>query len=397
MKRHVVLAWELGAALGHVMGLRPLITGFLAKNIGVSIVGRNLASIQQVLGDLDVSYYQSPVFLSERHEHLKVTHSYSDIIHDLGYQADHSLLGLVKGWCNLFALIKPDLIICDHSPTALLASKCLDLRTCTFGNGFFLPPDTQLPVLFKTSDVSIKKEVNKRYNHVMDNINGVLKKWGKEPIDVLFDIFRSSKHFLCTFTEIDHYERKPNTLYYGPRNTVDKGRVVRLKPSEQVAFAYLQPHTSLLMPVIQSLAKLPIKSVLYIPKLPSETEKQIRAYKNIEVYPEPINISRIFEHTVLLINNASHGLVGEALLWGKPSIVLPTQLEQNLLAKKVSAQKLSIALNAESKIDTCAAIQFALNNQDLKSRLEAVKEKYTNYTHQRAFSDILTECLSLID
>lgn len=394
MKKHVVLAWELGAALGHVMGFRPLVVGFLARNYHVTIVGRNLSSIQQIFSDLDVAYYQSPIFLSERHEHLKVTHCYSDIIHDLGYQSEHSLLGLVKGWCNLFELIKPDLVICDHSPTALLASMCIGLKTCTFGNGFFVPPDSPQPIMFKAVDELIKKQVNKRYCKVIDNINSVLKRYKQKPIEILFDLFRSSEHFLCTFTEIDHYERQTNTLYYGPRNTIDKGKVIRLKPSQEVAFAYLQPHTSLLLPMIQSLSKMPIKSVLYIPKLPLETEKQLRKYKSIQIHQEPINISKIFEHTVLFINNASHGLVGEALLWGIPNIVLPTQLEQNILAKKVSTQKLSIALNADSTLNPDAAINFAINNAPLANRLRAIKHKYANYRHETAISNILEKCIN---
>ena len=76
MKKHVVIAWELGAALGHVMGLRALAIGLLAQNMKVSIVGRNLASVQQVLSELDVTFYQSPISLSERRERLKATFSF---------------------------------------------------------------------------------------------------------------------------------------------------------------------------------------------------------------------------------------------------------------------------------------------------------------------------------
>ena len=396
MKKHVVIAWELGAALGHVMGFRALATGLLAQNINVSIVGRNLASVQQVLSDLDITYYQSPISLTERHQRLKATYSYSDIIYDLGYESDQSLLGLAKGWSNLFDLIKPDMVICDHSPTALLVCKCLDIPSCTFGNGFFLPPDSNGPVLFQSTDTSITQGVNQRYLAVIESINLVLKEYGKDSIQELYDLFRPSTHFLCTFTEIDHYQRTGDKQYYGPRNTTDAGISVKLKPSQKVVFAYLQPRTRLLEPVINSLTKLSINSVLYIPKLPGELASKLRKSKNIQLYDRPVNISQIFAHTALLINNASHGLVGEAMLWGKPNVLLPSQLEQNLLAQKTSKQKLSIALNADSKIDIDSAIQFALNNKELAERLKGIKQKYSHYRHEEAMASIIEQCLRLL-
>lgn len=396
MKKHVVIAWELGAALGHVMGFRTLVIGLLANDIKVSIVGRNLASVQEVLSDINITYYQSPISLLEKRERLKVTYSYSDIIYDLGYQSDQSLLGLVKGWGNLFDLIKPDLVICDHSPTALLVCKCLDIKSSTYGNGFFVPPDTAAPVLFQATDSSIKQDVTTRYCKVIENINIILKQYKRQPIDILYDLFRNSTHFLCTFSEIDHYQRTTETAYYGPRNTINKGLVIRLKPSQNVVFVYVQPSTRLLDPLIKSLIKLPMQSVLYIPKIRRESVFSIQQSKNITLCDTPVNISKIFEHTALIINNGSHGLVGEALLWGKPNILLPGQLEQNILAKKTSAQKLSIALNADSRIDTDSAIHFALNNKELAKRLAAVKQKYQKYSHQEAIDDVVAQCLCLL-
>ncbi|MCB5228206.1 hypothetical protein JAO78_015455 [Alishewanella sp. 16-MA] len=396
MKKHIVIAWELGAALGHVMGFRALAIGLLAQNMKVSIVGRNLASVQQVLSELDVTFYQSPISLSERRERLTATYSYSDIIHDLGYESDQSLLGLTKGWSNLFELIKPDLVICDHSPTALLVCKCLDIQSCTFGNGFFLPPDTKGPVLFQQTDAITTQDVNQRYLTVVENINLVLKAYGRNSINVLYDLFRDSTHFLCTFSEIDHYQRSGDSEYYGPRNTTNTGITVPLKPSQKVVFAYLQPRTQLLVPLIKSLAKLSIKSVLFIPKAPAELASSIQESTNIELYDRPVNISKIFEQTALLINNASHGLVGEAILHGKPNLLLPYQLEQNILARKTSSQKLSIALNADSKIDIDSAIHFALNNKDLADRLNRVKQKYSHYLHEEAIASILDQCSRLL-
>jgi UDP:flavonoid glycosyltransferase YjiC (YdhE family) len=396
MKKHILLAWELGAALGHVMGFRHLIEGFLEKGCKVTVVARNLVSVEEVLRDLDISYYQSPIFLTEKRDRLPATHSYSDIIYDLGYASQDALTGLVNGWKNLFILLKPDLVVCDHSPSALITARCLDIKVCTFGTGFFIPPDTQGPILFQEIDPILKKQVLVRYKKVVSNINFILKKHAKSTMKDIYDIFRDIHHFICTFAETDHYERAQETQYYGPRTTTNQGRVFSFKPSEKVAFAYMQPHTKGLIPALEAMASLPIQSILYIPAASQEIVTLVKNYKNLRLSDKPVNISRIFEHTALLLNNASHGLINEALLKGIPSVLLPTQLEQNILAKKLSAQKLAIALNEKSNINIKAAINFGLTNRTLSERLAQYKHKYAGYSQAKAIRQIIDESLGLI-
>jgi hypothetical protein len=171
------------------------------------------------LQDVDITYYQSPISLSEMKDRLSVTHSYSDIIFGLGYDSVDALAALVTGWRNLFTLIKPDLVMCDHSPTALLSSHCMGIKTCTFGNGFFVSPDTQQPVLFQDTDQASVKAVLSRYKLVLNSINGVLTRHKRDEITTLYDVFRHATHFLCTSRETDHYQREPETRYHGPRST----------------------------------------------------------------------------------------------------------------------------------------------------------------------------------
>ena len=396
VKKHIVLAWELGAALGHVMGFRGLVTGFLSQGCTVSIVGRNLCSVEKIFSDLDITYYQSPVFLAEKKERLPATHSYSDIIYDLGYESEGSLMGLVKGWNHLFSLIKPDLIICDHSPTALLSSACLDIPSCTFGNGFFIPPDSELPVLFQKTDKTIQKQVLARYKLVLKSINKVLDSHSKKAISSLYDLFRPATHFLCTFAETDHYSRAHDTVYYGPRSTTNQGRVYTFAPQEKVIFAYLQPYTAKLIPLLSALAKLPMRSILYIPRPTDDVLRLINTHKNLSLTNEHVNVESMFTNTMLLVSNGSHGLVNEALVRGIPAVLFPTQLEQNILAKKLSDQKLALAINNTANTTNIeAAINFALTNKALRQRLCEFTQKYADHTQVKSLDQIISICMSM--
>lgn len=394
MSKHIVLTWELGAALGHVMGFRNLVIAFLAKDYKVSIVGRNLPSVDLVFHDLDISYYQSPLFSAPKMQSLAATHSYSDIIYDLGYSSEQSLTGLVNGWLNLFQLLKPDLLICDHSPSALVAAACLNIRAATFGNGFFVPPDSDYPVLFQDVDKVTSKQVFARYKRVLQSINKVLSLHKAKPISRLYDVFRPATHFLCTFAETDHYERSSDTIYYGPRSSTDQGRKFSFSTNEKVVFVYLQAYTPQIIPLIKALAKLTIRSILYIPNAAEDIQTRVKQHTNITLSHEAVHIDSMFEHTALLVSNGSHGLVSEGLLRAIPSLLLPTQLEQNILAKKLSTQKLALAMNDKTKVNIDAALQFALTNNTLHERLAQFKQKYADYKQADSITKIVNGCIA---
>lgn len=84
---------------------------------------------------------QAPLYSREVANKVDLTLTYADIIYNLGYAREQDLMSLSKAWINLFTLIKPDLIIADHSPTAVLAARCLDIKSSTYGTGFFIPPN----------------------------------------------------------------------------------------------------------------------------------------------------------------------------------------------------------------------------------------------------------------
>ncbi len=67
--------------------------------------------------------------------------------------------------------------------------------------------------------------------------------------------------------------------------------------------------------------------------------------KNVRFSSDPVQLKGIENRADLVICHAGHGTVAASLLMGIPLLLLPTQLEQLLLANKLSALKLSAVID----------------------------------------------------
>src|SRR6185369_2025198 len=96
-----------------------------------------------------------------------------------------------SAWRNLIRSVGPDLIVCDYSPTALLAARDFpEVRRAVIGSGFCVPPDdagdggtrrpwAPLRPALLAADPTRARVVEAE---ILDRVNWVLGGWGREPI-----------------------------------------------------------------------------------------------------------------------------------------------------------------------------------------------------------------------
>lgn len=101
---------------------------------------RNLAGAASVFGRAGVSFLPAP-FKSSGRAYFRPTLNFAHILANVGWGDFAELFGLACAWRNVIRLVRPDLMVCDHSPTALLASRGLGVRRVVIGSGFLCPPD----------------------------------------------------------------------------------------------------------------------------------------------------------------------------------------------------------------------------------------------------------------
>ena len=123
----VLIAWELGDGLGHLMQLAPIVRGLAARGHTVFAALRHLGRAEAMFGRgvslLAAPWAQTPV---ERQVLPPVT--VAQVLNNMGWHdADH-LRSLCGAWRSLYALVRPDVVVFDHAPTAMLASRGLAMK-----------------------------------------------------------------------------------------------------------------------------------------------------------------------------------------------------------------------------------------------------------------------------
>ena len=132
----IAFAWELGGELGHAISCSELARSLTARGHQVAFVFRELHNLRFLPNPIDgIEVFQAPVVpLEGLGESPPAT--FADILRGCGYR-DPAVLGrLVAGWREIFARWKPDLVVEDFAPTALLAARIDGLRRVRYGNGF---------------------------------------------------------------------------------------------------------------------------------------------------------------------------------------------------------------------------------------------------------------------
>ena len=135
---HYLLAWELGGALGHLAALRTLATPLLARGHRITLALSDLSRATEFFAGLTA--VPAPI-TKQLGNAIAEPSTFADILSIAGWSDTATLRELSADWRKLFALYRPDVVVGNFAPTALLAAQGLDCRSVVFGTGFYAPPD----------------------------------------------------------------------------------------------------------------------------------------------------------------------------------------------------------------------------------------------------------------
>ena len=393
MTQRILLAWELGAGYGHLMPLRAIAEQLRARGHGCAFAVRELDGAERLGLHRYGPVYPAPLAVGRIRNPVRVQTSYASLLHNCGFDQEDSLAGRLRAWRELMTLSGSSAVLGDHAPTALLAARSLGLPVAATGTGFTLPPPTSplpaFPGLRLGASVLARNE-----EQVLRLVNAALGRFGAAPLTSLRQLFDGVLAGLKTYPELDHYGLPRAAGYLGLPD-FSSGLEVDWGPSgEKRVLAYLRPFAGL-ESLLDALARLPAQVLVRIAEL---DPARLASYQRpgLLFIDRDIWLRQAVEGCDAFINYGAHGATAEALLAGKPVLLLPNNVERQLLAARAQQLGAALVLNGNQKQPVADALQQLLDDDGLRQAAARFATRHAGRDRSRIIPDWLESWLAAL-
>lgn len=392
----IFYAWELGANLGHIGKFLPLARQLRSRGHAVVWAVAQTAQTARLLANEGFDWLQAPVCPECRREESPL--SFGDILLRFGYADGSDLLGLVVAWRELMRLTGAQIVLADHAPTAILAARTLGIAVMHFTSGFFVPPRCRpLPNMRPWETIAEERllEVEIR---VLASINAVLERFGQPPLEAVAQLFDVAEDALLGFPELDPYASElSGRRYWG--NLGDSGvgaaPVWPDGPGKRV-FAYLRhdiPHHEEALAALRALGQ---PAIVFFP---GATPALIGRYAapHLVFSPVLIDMAQTARQADAAITYGSNQTTTSFLLMGKPLLLLPGQLEQYLLARRVEEMGAGLLVDPTLPADDMAGkLHRTLSEAGFTRNAQAFARRYAAFTQDFVIGNLVRRIEQLV-
>ncbi|MEK7801193.1 MAG: nucleotide disphospho-sugar-binding domain-containing protein [Pseudomonadota bacterium] len=398
-KKRVLLTWELGDNFGHIAKLIKMSPVLRRAGFDVFIALQNIAGVAPMLHGLDATILAAPYArIKPPSNPTRPVLTYADDLRPCGYDRPDELAALIRAWDGMYQLVKPDILIVNSSPTALLAAIPYDMFKVNIGLGYEVPQVSQPMPALRYWENNDKDALSEHENSVVRIINAALALLGREPISSIKDILSTDLSLLTTFSDLDHYPLRENGHYVGPFFIEDAGLDIawtprRSKDTKRI-FAYLS-HGQDIEAVIKALHQSPHDVILVARKLSAQNVKILSSNPHLRVFTEPVKIGGLVADADLCITHGGAGTFVQFLLGGIPQIIFPIHIEQLMAAKRV--EQIGVGVIGQSHGDARKVtdlIEAVLSNKDYKKQADIWAKIHAGYSVNRQAEEIVNCILS---
>jgi hypothetical protein len=390
--RTALLGWELGDGLGHVQQLARLARALAAQGLQPALAVKNLARAGAAFRDLPYPLLQAPYWHPRPWTGSQpfLATSYADILAIRGFADPADLLPMVQAWQGLLDLVRPALVVCDHSPTLCLAAY-RTLPTVILGHAFGLPPadGPTFPSLIPERPAVVPEE------QLLSAVREVQRRRGRPASETLPGLFAAAERFLTFLPELDPYRPLRHEPHLGP---LDFGLGQPLPPPQRASFfAYLSADVPCAEQLVQGLARAGIPGVVHLRGATPEARQRLRR-TGLEILDAPAPVEEVLPRVAVVVHHGGAGLAQQALAAGRPQLFFPDHLERILNARLVEQLGAGLYLSGQFPAEAVPqALRRLTEEPNFTERAQTAARAVAERGPWDPLPRIVERCLSLVE
>ena len=386
----ILMGWELGSGLGHVKTLLS-VGRELAKHGHEPVFAlRNVVEAGPLLRDAGFPLLPVPVWPKPLRNKKFLAANFADILGVRGFGNADDLEMMVRTWQGLIEMVRPQLIVCDHSPTLCLTAHGGPTPLVLIGNGFTMPPiepDRFTPLL-SNKEPTISQE------RVLAVVREVQRRRGRPAPATLPAMLAGTARFIRTFPELDPYQAVRQEQLVGPIGPLPAPVPL---PKDRAVFAYLSTDTKNLELIADALVATGFPCLVYIRGAGAKLREAAR-HKGLQVFDGPASLPEVLPRVSAILHESSLGTSEAGLASGRPQVVLPRDLEKQFIARALLTMGVSPPIKGKlSRQSLTLALLDAVGNPRYATQAVAWSRKIAERGPCSALPQIVAKCLSLID
>ncbi|MBV6631394.1 MAG: hypothetical protein KI792_00025 [Alphaproteobacteria bacterium] len=332
-KKKALLAWEMGAGLGHIRRLLTVAKGMQERGYEPVIAQRTIHTLADEVREAGIPMLPIPpqISLAPKGQPFRAL-TYADIMAICGYARMDVLRPILDAWDGIVSHVKPDVVIGDYCPILPMAVRGR-VPFLAFGDGFVVPPHE--PDAFPP--LRPEGEPIKPVDQITEEVNALLKDRGQDPIDRLGQLIAGDAQVITTLPELDIYSSHRKTEAVGP---LDEPPAVRDMPDKPHLFIYLAADFANTRKALQAVANLKVPAEAFIRDAPEQLRVALRN-NGLTVHDTPPPLSEVLSRATVLLHHGGMGTLETALAMGCAQVLMPRHLEQSLNAGNLRNRKIA--------------------------------------------------------
>lgn len=377
----LVIGWELGNGMGHIMPLRMIAESLLKRSHHITFIVRDVSSAEKALRGLPVKWMQAPQVRYQPWEMTR-TDCYSQFLGNIGFRDIDKLHASTQGWISLLRLLKPDAALLEFAPSAMLACHIENIPTVLQGNGFFCPPADN-PDQFGIMQKKLPDEMRAAEDAaLLDSVNAVIAIYQGKPFSHISELYAgASATLLTTFQPLDHFERKDSTDFYGVWVPTQSAHASWPKGDGKRIFAYLTARPGV-DNVLRMLAASNLPTLIYCNGL-SEKYRIPFVSERCHFIDSLVDIRELAKQADFGIFHGNHSTSALFLLHGVPSLQIPLYMEQLMFAQRIKAIGAGEIATLDQPQRIAAALNALLTTSDYKTQADKFAKDNKHFDQEK--------------